>query len=614
MSIRAARFALLGLCIAYFAAVLLASRSPGPLEWGLHSFGFLPFGARAVLISMFLGAIALTLWGCVAKPSAAKPEEHPSSAGPNDASRFPRLIALLLLFCAGLYVLRARTHLLGDGTVWLTILKTGQHQAYSEPLAAAIWIAFGSIVRSLLPGASALEFGSLSILCGGLSFLICFALAKNLAGERQPRTDTLFLLLTLGITELYCGYLESYPPVMVLILGYLWLGLRSLTGKGVFATAPVLLSLATASHFLALYLWPSYLYLVAQREQRLSRQALWSLVPVMLTPALALLAGSRPSDWLESWRIALHATAPHGAASGSWGFLTFRLGQAADLLNEVLLIVPIAVLLAIAALTVRSTRQWLRSHHATYLAAAMVPGLAAAFLLALPAPAVDWDLLSVLLVPAAVLCVGLGARLLQGGAPMPFRVGVAGFSLCAVLPFLLVNASDDASLRRFKTLIGPGTRIPARGRAYPNSVLAEFYEDRGDYRSALAYAERAYEGEPTNPRYSVKVGSEYFHLGDHAKAARSYEEAIARGWDRASTHHDLGLSYAYSGRASDAVRELRIAVGKADGERPDYRHDLGVAYARAGYPDSARAVWTRVLERWPSYAPTVKALALRGWR
>ena len=210
-----------------------------------------------------------------------------------------------------------------------------------------------------------------------------------------------------------------------------------------------------------------------------------------------------------------------------------------------------------------------------------------------------------------MLTIGLATRLLQAGTPAPFRIGVAGLSLCAVLPFLLVNASEDASLRRFKTLIGPGTRVSVQGRAYPSSVLAEFYEDRGDYLSALTYAERAYEGEPTNPRYSVKVGSEYFHLGDHAKAARSYEEAIVRGWDRATTRHDLGLSYAYSGRALDALRELRIAAGRPDGSRPDYLHDLGVAYAQAGYPDSARAVWTRVLERWPGYAPTIRSLVSR---
>jgi len=612
VSIRAARFVFLGFCIAYFAAMLLASQSPGPLAWGLHSFGFLQGGVRTALVALFLGAAALTFCGCVAKSSAAPAEERDTAPGPPDASRFPKLVALLLLFCAALCVLRARTHLLGDGTVWLTILKTGQHQAYSEPLAAAVWVAFGSIVRSLLPGATAAEFGLLSILCGGLSFLICFAMAKHL--DPETRRDALFLLLTLGVTGLYCGYLESYPPVMVLVLGYLWLGFRSLSGKGAFAAIPVLLSLATASHFLTLYLWPSYLYLVARQERRMSHRILWCLVPVVLTPALALLAGSRPSDWLESLRIALDASTLSGAASGGWKFtLPHLLGHAADLANEALLIMPIAMLLAIAALTTRSVRQWLRSREAMYLAAAMFPGLAAAFLLALPAPAVDWDLLALLFVPACVLAIGLGARLVHG-APVLFRVGVASLSLCAVLPFLLVSANEEASLRRFRTLIGPGTRIPAQGRAYPNSVLAEFYEDRGDYRSALAYAGRAYEAEPTNPRYSVMVGSEYFRVGDHAKAARSYEEAIGRGWDRASTRHDLGLSYAYLGRGADALQELRAAAGRPGGERPDYLHDLGVAYDHAGYPDSARAVWTRVLDHWPGYAPTVKALASQARR
>ncbi|HYR69092.1 MAG TPA: hypothetical protein VER77_04370, partial [Candidatus Dormibacteraeota bacterium] len=429
MSIRAARFAFLGLCIAYFAAVLLASQSPGPLAWGLHSLGFLQDGVRTAVVALFLGAAGLTFWGCVAKPSAAPAEGRDTSPGPPDTSRFPRLVALSLLFCASLYVLRARTHLLGDGTVWLTILKTGQHQAYSEPLAAAVWIAFGSIVRSLLPAATAAEFGLLSIFCGGLSFLVCFAMAKYLAPEPEAQTDAHFLLLTLGVTGLYCGYLESYPPVIVLILAYLWFGLRGLSGKGAFAATPVLLSLANASHFLTLYLWPSYLYLVAQREQRMSRRALWCLAPVVVTPALALLSGSRPSNWLESLRIALHASMLHGAGSGTWKFnLPLLIGHAADLGNEAFLIMPIAMLLAIAALTTRSARQWLRSRDGMYVVAAMLPGLAAAFLLALPAPAVDWDLLALLFVPACVLAIGLSTRLLLS-TPIPFRVGVAGLSL-----------------------------------------------------------------------------------------------------------------------------------------------------------------------------------------
>jgi len=612
VSIRAARFVFLGFCIAYFAAMLLASQSPGPLAWGLHSFGFLQGGVRTAVVALFLGAAALTFCGCVAKSSAAPAEERDTAPGPPDASRFPRLVALLLLFCAALYVLRARTHLLGDGTVWLTILKTGQHQAYSEPLAAAVWVAFGSIVRSLLPGATAAEFGLLSIFCGGLSFLICFAMVKHLDPDPETRRDALFLLLTLGVTGLYCGYLESFPPVIVLVVGYLWLGLRGLSRKGPFVATPVLLSLATASHFLSFYLWPSYLYLVLQREQRMFRRAIWCLAPVVLTPALALLAGTRPSDWLESLRIALDASTLSGAASGPWKFhLPIHLGHTLDLANEALLIMPVATLLAIAAMTTRGARQWLRSHVAIYLAAAMLPGLVAAFLLVLPAPAVDWDLLGLLLVPAAVLCVGVGTKLIEAQAPMPFRIGVAGLSLCAVLPFLLVNADEDASLRRFKMLIGPGTRISAQGRAYPNSVLAEFYEDRGDYRSALLYAERAYEGERTNPRYSVKVANEYFHLGDYERAAQYSHEAIVRGWDRAATRHDLGLAYALSGRNLDALRELWIAVDRPDGSRPDYIHDLGVGYANAGYADSARVVWEGLLRRWPGYAPTIRSLASR---
>jgi hypothetical protein len=37
---------------------------------------------------------------------------------------------------------------LGDGEVWLATAKTGEHRAYSEPLSAALWHAFATLVRS----------------------------------------------------------------------------------------------------------------------------------------------------------------------------------------------------------------------------------------------------------------------------------------------------------------------------------------------------------------------------------------------------------------------------------------------------------------------------------
>jgi hypothetical protein len=67
---------------------------------------------------------------------------------------------------------------------------------------------------------------------------------------------------------------------------------------------------------------------------------------------------------------------------------------------------------------------------------------------------------------------------------------------------------------------------------------------------------------------------------------------VRRGWDRAATRHDLGLS----GCDLDAVWELRITVSRFDGSRPDYLHVLGVDYARTGFADSVRSVW-HVLER-----------------
>jgi len=48
VSARAALIVFYVLCVAKLAADIIASRSPGPLAWGLHSLGFLGTGARSL--------------------------------------------------------------------------------------------------------------------------------------------------------------------------------------------------------------------------------------------------------------------------------------------------------------------------------------------------------------------------------------------------------------------------------------------------------------------------------------------------------------------------------------------------------------------------------------
>jgi hypothetical protein len=566
---------------------------------------------KFLVLSLMVVGLALCATARVApRPGSTGWNISVSHATTKPLLRLTIHIVGILIFGLMLYALRVRTHFLGDGMVWLTILETGQHQAYSEPLAAALWTGVGILIRWMDVTPEAKTFGLLSVLCGLLVYGIMGGIARQLLPEGRARLLAFTLLLSLGTTQLYCGYLESYPPATVFILAFLWLGLRHVQGRGGILPASLALSLATSANFLSLSLWPSYFVLALGRQRGVGRRIASCLLPGLMTGAILAMLGSRPGHWWESLRIASGAVWDVGAAPHLVKpYSALSTGHALDLGNEVLLVLPIPLLLAIAVFASGTYRPAIGSPRFHFLAAASFCGMAAASLIVLPAPAAqDWDLISMLLLPAAVGCAVLGGRLVDDVGSVTLPIGIGSLALGTLLSFLLVNASERAGIERFKTLLAPTGRTTAFGRAYPNSLLAEFYEDRRHYAAALAYARRALEGEPTNPRYWIKAGTDHFRLGRFAEAAGNYEEAIRRGADNAGTRHDLGLTYAMMGRSLDAIRELRLAVGMPKGDHPDYVHDLGVAYAKAGFPDSARAVWTGLLKRWPAYAPARRAL------
>ena len=76
------------------------------------------------------------------------------------------------------------------------------------------------------------------------------------------------------------------------------------------------------------------------------------------------------------------------------------------------------------------------------LAAAALPGLLLSIWLMTPvAPAQDWDLMSVLLLPAAVFAVAASRRLWEGPPRARVAAALISISLVSLLSFVLVNAS-----------------------------------------------------------------------------------------------------------------------------------------------------------------------------
>jgi tetratricopeptide (TPR) repeat protein len=605
---RAGLIALAAGGVVYAILVVSASMRAGPRGWGLHAAVFLAPPLRIALLAGLAGCAALLALPAlrpVPEPAARAAEAPRRDRGKGRSPLWA--LALLPPYAALLWLLRARTQLLGDGSVWLATAKSGEHRAYSEPLFAALWQGFAALVRSTGSAPDARTMGLFPILCGIAAVPILAGIAKEIAPSVRGSVLALGLLLTLGVSQLYFGYIESYPAGAVFILLYLWLALRRARGADSPWVLALALALAAAAHLGALYLVPSYLILVCLEKRPVVPRLLLVALPFVTLVVLLLALHYRPSQWAAPLRAATSGIREgfEGATfHRPYGFLSY--GHLADVLNAVLLAMPVPALLLLGWAAATRGRFHPFPPELRVLAAAAIPGfLLLASLMTPVAPAQDWDLGSIFLLPAAVLGVAAGARLWGDRPDARMTAGLVGFSVVSLLSFVLVNASEEASIQRFRALVNDPVRVSRYGRAYGNSVLELYHRDLGRYGDALPYARAAVAAEPTNPRNWTNVGYELMRLNRHDEAIPYLREGIRRGPERWEGNYNLGLSYIKLGRYADAVPPLKEAV-RIRGDMPVLRHNLGLALYRSGRADSALVVWREILARWPGYAASLR--------
>jgi tetratricopeptide (TPR) repeat protein len=612
-------WALTALAGLYVALVWAATRAAGPRNWGLHPAAFLsPSLEYALLLAMTAAVVALAVAasGRVGPRPAKRPKPHAKShrkqAPPRAARRSARVPLWLLalpLYGALLHLLRTRTHFLGDGGVWLNMLLGGTIDPFSEPLSAAVWRLYRAAVRTAgFPVADA-TFAFLPVLCG-----VAFAgLAWLFLGEALPRASrgarvlAWGLLITTGITQLYYGYIESYPIASVAVLAYLCLALRHARGADPPWLLPVALAVTVGFHLVAVVLYPSYAVAVLKRPGTGPWKAVLLPAPIVLIPLLLTAGGMQPAQWLRPFQTVAR-TAAGNAVTLTRPYPLVSVAHAIDIVNALLLAAPVPLLLGLAWVVERRGRIRPSEPGSQVLAAAALAALLALLVMVLPvAPAQDWDLTALLVLPAALAALVAGHALIA----RPGRGGpLLALSAASLLAFVLVNATEAGSIARYKTLLAPDAPLSAYGRGYGHSMLSEFYEDRGMLDSALVYADLALQSEPTNPRYWLREGTILYGQKRYDEAIPKLEEALRRGTGRVAAHFNLGLAYARTHRYGDAANQFRTAM-TMDGTNPEYPHHLALMLYDSGYPDSARVMWEGVIERWPTYSLSARALERR---
>jgi hypothetical protein len=111
----------------------------------------------------------------------------------------------------------------------------------------------------------------LSPLAGGIYLSIVLRLSED--RRLAPGWLTVGLLTSLGLIQLFFGYIENYSFAAAGILAYLWLGMKTLRGESPLWLAATVLAITNAIHPSTIVYAPSLLWLGMERVDRRSQTA-----------------------------------------------------------------------------------------------------------------------------------------------------------------------------------------------------------------------------------------------------------------------------------------------------------------------------------------------------
>ncbi len=437
---------------------------PGPQDpesawWGLWPVTYPP--AWAVILGGLL-VLAGVAWGWRSLHAPAPTRSLPPAALP---------LAAALLFLAFFRFPLAHTrwgdaYILSQGIAWP---DPAQRLVYSwqAPLDVFLHSRIWLWLHQPLGWADAMPaYRLLSPLAGGLYLLALLALSRD--QELAPGWLTFGLLASLGLVQLFFGYVENYSFAAAGILIYLWLGIRALQGRRPLWLATLALAIANGLHPSTVILAPSLLFLAWQRlrgngGRPASLPTILAQVglPMLLVAGgvillmetgghglAALLTSDRPGGGDGRWLVPLFRTGTR------WEHYTlFSWPHLRDFLNEQLLVapgvLPALLLLGGAWLRWKPPQRELpgsrtRLNHTAEPMPAILGFLAWAagahlLLTWLWNPDYggqrDWDLFSLAAIPTALLLAVLAPRLLTERR----------FLLAGMAPLLLVQALHTAA-------------------------------------------------------------------------------------------------------------------------------------------------------------------------
>ncbi|MCK5408510.1 MAG: hypothetical protein KAJ37_13670, partial [Candidatus Krumholzibacteria bacterium] len=468
-----------------FAVFAAASYRPDSRLWGVNHLAFFSPRIRLVVLGVtalfFVPPFAAVAWRGLLW--LFRPFFRGLESGVN-AIALSGVVALVV-FAA----FRSSTKLLGDGYFIAANFRGAADQGWSirdyfEQVTLSERVYPVTELINYFASSVGVRFGASPD--GGMWILNCALGAAVLVGllaaiRRTGWPDAvklLILTLTLisGAIELFFGYIEHYTVAMALGAVYIATALRAVSGEGRVATPGLVLLAGVLCHVQSLLLLPSYVWLVVWTVG--FRRNPGGGIRITLAVGVLAVIGTVAAFLTPALRR-LFLPLFGGDESGVGVISAVHL---ADVANEVLLLCPAWMLLAVLAVREfwSSGAEETVTYRNTYAFAWCLAIPAALFLLLFRPElgmARDWDLYCFTFFGLAA--PGLLALVRHSERRFPPAVAAPAVAVCValVVSWVGVNANPQRSAARYRAILEYD--LTHSGYAYEN--LARFYEDNHQY-------------------------------------------------------------------------------------------------------------------------------------
>jgi len=591
---------------AYYAVLvvfLAASFFPEHRLWGVNWWAYFPGYVPFILFA--IGSVAPIVMRLVLRRGELDIDDNQVSAD-RSSKYFIIVFSLTVLYGLAFYLLRARTHFLGDGYQILSLLTSDNPFIKPTERGEALvhlW------VKSLVGdtgGASALLSYQIVSISAGVLFLIAVAwVSKRLFDRTIDRVLFWLGLASSGYMLLFFGYVENYSLFVLSVAVYSLMGLLVVRGKiNRWLILPVVV-LPIFFHVLGVTLIPSAIYLLVAKSKlgntlaRLNRKTKLLLGVIAAVILASLFYYFYSTNYF--FRFAFVPLFENRFTVEGYTLLSFK--HLLDYFNLLVLLLP-SLPIVVATLLFSPMQKVFRQREYRYLMVLMLSTLGAIFILdpKLGMPR-DWDLFSFCGIPLVVLSYYILLDYYKDKkqylAILTLAILVGFLSL---IPRVISQTSTQVSLAHFKDYLCLDKRKNRSARL----LLINHYERLGDEAAAQLEIEKTMRDFPE--KQHINRARAFFKQRRFVEAINWCEKAIKTDPVCFDAYVIAGVCFLESDKNDIAQTLLEIADG-LNPYNPIVLNNLGTTYLRKGEFRRAEKVLIQSVKYDPGFDKPLYSLA-----